>query len=100
LAGWCVFRRRDDRLVWGDALFHPRHDGAAESLLAAAVRLPDLAGARQLETWFSPRLCPTGHCLLIDLTEEIGCLLKQVGEFLDILLKRPGVRRLEQPAFR
>jgi len=55
LAGWSVFRRRDDRLVWGDALFHPRHAGAAESLLAAAVRRPELAGARRIEAWFSPR---------------------------------------------
>ncbi len=55
MVGWGVFRRREDRLVWGDALFHPRHAGAAESLLAAAVRRPELAGARRLEAWFSPR---------------------------------------------
>jgi hypothetical protein len=55
LAGWCVFRRREDRLVWGDALFHPRHAGAAEPILAAALEVPELAGARRLEAWFPDR---------------------------------------------
>lgn len=55
LVGWCVFRRRDDRLVWGDALFDPRHAAAAESILATAVREPDLAGASRLVAWFPPR---------------------------------------------
>ncbi len=55
LVGWCVFRRREDRLVWGDALFDPRHAEAAESILAAALDVPELAGARRLETWFPER---------------------------------------------
>ncbi|MCP4655790.1 MAG: hypothetical protein GY856_10265 [bacterium] len=55
LVGWSVFRRREDRLVWGDALFDPRHAGAAEPILAAAVGAPELAGASYLETWFPDR---------------------------------------------
>ncbi len=55
LVGWCVFRRREDRLVWGDALFDPRHAEAAESILAAALEAPELAGARRLEAWFPER---------------------------------------------
>ncbi|MEE8524733.1 MAG: hypothetical protein V3T72_12435 [Thermoanaerobaculia bacterium] len=55
LAGWGVFRRRGDHLIWGDALIHPRHAGCAAALLAAAVRTPELADARRLEAWFPPR---------------------------------------------
>ncbi len=55
LVGWSVFRRREDRLVWGDALFDPRHARAAEPILAAAVGAPELAGASVLETWFPDR---------------------------------------------
>jgi len=53
LVGWGVFRRREDRLTWGDALFHPRHARAAEAVLATAVGTPDLAGAPYLEAWFA-----------------------------------------------
>ncbi len=52
LVGWGVFRRRGDHLAWGDALFHPRHARAAESLLAAAVTQPELAGASDIDAWF------------------------------------------------
>lgn len=55
LVGWSVFRRRDDRLVWGDALFDPRHTAAASSLLAAALELPEFQGISQIESWFSLR---------------------------------------------
>jgi hypothetical protein len=56
LVGWSVFRRLDDdRLVWGDALFDPRHPQAVGLLLARAVAAPELAGARTLEGWLTPR---------------------------------------------
>lgn len=52
LVGWGVFRRREDRLVWGDAFIHPRHRRSAGALLAtASTMLSD--GAPSIETWFS-----------------------------------------------
>ena len=53
LVGWGVFRRKEDRVVWGDALFDPRHVGAAESILARA--LEELEGASCVEGWFPDR---------------------------------------------
>ena len=55
LVGWSVFRRRDDRLDWGDALFDPRHARAAEPILAAALAEPELAGAARVAAWFPER---------------------------------------------
>ncbi len=53
LVGWSVFLRREDSIAWGDALFHPRHQRAAEPVLAAALAEPEMAGARQIDAWFS-----------------------------------------------
>lgn len=55
LVGWGVFRRKGDRLLWGDALFDPRHARAAAAILAAAWAAPELAGASRVEGWFSDR---------------------------------------------
>ncbi len=55
LVGWSVFRRREERLLWGDALFHPRHAGAAGAVLAAARELPELRGAEAVAGWFPER---------------------------------------------
>lgn len=56
LVGWAVFRRDGERLLWGDALFEPRHAlGAARAILAEALRTPGLAGAQRIEAWFSDR---------------------------------------------
>lgn len=55
LVGWSVFRRHDDRLLWGDAFFHPRHTRAAEPILARALETPGLAGARSVAGWFTDR---------------------------------------------
>ncbi len=55
LVGWSVFRRREGRLVWGDALFDPRHAGAAEAVLATALDQGELAGASAVEGWFPDR---------------------------------------------
>lgn len=55
LVGWSVFRRREDTVEWGDALFDPRHARAAEPLLAAALAAPELAGAKRMAAWFPER---------------------------------------------
>ncbi len=55
LAGWSVFRRQGDRLVWGDALFDHRHPGAVRTLLAAALADPAHRGVTAVEGWFPPR---------------------------------------------
>lgn len=55
LVGWSIFRRRDDTLIWGDALFDPRHARSAAALLAAALEIPAFRGVSQIEAWFSLR---------------------------------------------
>lgn len=55
LVGWSVFRRRDDKLLWVDALFDPRHAAAASDLLRSALELPEYQGVTSVEGWFSPR---------------------------------------------
>lgn len=52
LAGWCVFRVRDDVLTWGDALFDPRWPDAPPMMLRhVAAQFP----VRRIEAWFPPR---------------------------------------------
>lgn len=55
LVGWSVFRRRGERLLWGDALFHPRHVKAAGAVLAAAREVPELQGTETVAGWFPER---------------------------------------------
>lgn len=52
LVGWIVFRIRDDRFAWGDALFDPKHTGAVEVVLRHVV--PSYP-VRQVEAWFPRR---------------------------------------------
>jgi hypothetical protein len=52
LVGWSVFRVRDKRLLWGDALFDPKDADAVEVLLRHVV--PSYPVER-LEAWFPPR---------------------------------------------
>lgn len=54
LVGWSVFRRRGERLLWGDALFHPRHVRAAGAVLAAAREMSGLR-AEAVAGWFPQR---------------------------------------------
>lgn len=53
LVGWGVFRRRGDTLVWGDALFQPRHRQAAATVLRKALEQPENAGVTRVEAWYS-----------------------------------------------
>lgn len=55
LVGWSAFRREGERVRWGDALFEPRHAGAAASVLAQAQCEPELTGAAAVEAWFPER---------------------------------------------
>jgi hypothetical protein len=52
LAGWIVFRIRDGRFTWVDALFDPRHPDAVEVVLRHVV--PSYP-VREIECWFPPR---------------------------------------------
>jgi hypothetical protein len=52
LVGWIVFRIREDRFTWGDALFDPEFPDAAEVLLRHVV--PSYP-VESIETWCPPR---------------------------------------------
>ena len=60
LAGWSVFRIRDERLLWGDALFDPAHVTAMDVLLRHVV--PNYPVDR-VEAWFAPRPAWLGAAL-------------------------------------
>lgn len=56
LEGWSVFRRKDDDLVWVDALFDPRTArSSAATALRFALSLPIASGARRMVAWFPAR---------------------------------------------
>ncbi len=55
LSGWSVFRRKGDRLLWGDALFDPRHPAAVQQLLAAVLATPEHRDVKTVEAWISSR---------------------------------------------
>ena len=52
LVGWIAFRIREDRFVWGDALFDPQHLDAVEVVLRHVV--PSYP-VDTVEAWFPPR---------------------------------------------
>lgn len=52
LVGWIVYRVRDDRFVWGDALVHPEFLDGIEVALRHVVALHPV---RLIEAWFPPR---------------------------------------------
>src|SRR5581483_6925570 len=52
LVGWSAFRIRDNRIVWGDALFDPRHEDAIDVLLRHVTASYN---AEKIEAWFPPR---------------------------------------------
>lgn len=53
LVGWSVFRYKEERLRWGDALFDPRHPGAVRHLLHAVLQ--EHRQVKILETWATSR---------------------------------------------
>ncbi len=55
LVGWSVFRQKDDRLVWGDALVDPRHRRRLRPLLARVLALPEHRETRLVEGWLTSR---------------------------------------------
>jgi hypothetical protein len=66
LVGWIVFRIRENRFTWGDALFDPRFPDAVEVALRHVV--PSYP-VEALEAWFPPR--PAWfHAILSDLGFE------------------------------
>jgi hypothetical protein len=52
LVGWIVFRIRENRFTWGDALFDPAHRGAVEVALRHVVPAYPVD---TIEAWFPPR---------------------------------------------
>jgi hypothetical protein len=52
LTGWSVFTRRENKLIWGDALFDKRFPESVSSLLYAIIQryFPDV---NSVEGWFS-----------------------------------------------
>jgi len=55
LVGWSVFRYKGERLLWGDALFDPRHPEAVRQFLARVLAAPEHRQAKTLETWIPSR---------------------------------------------
>ena len=55
LMGWSVFRYKGERLLWGDALFDPRHPGAIRQLLARVLAAPEHRQAKTVEAWITSR---------------------------------------------
>ncbi len=55
LIGWGVFKRGDNTVVWGDALFEPRHRRAAATLLQRAWEDLRHDGPEGTEAWFPQR---------------------------------------------
>lgn len=55
LVGWSVFRDREERLAWGDALFDPRYPAALPLLLSHVLAAPEHRGAELVETWLTSR---------------------------------------------
>ncbi len=55
LAGWAVFRRREERLQWVDALIDPAKPQAIARLLAFALAAPEHRGVNAVEAWISAR---------------------------------------------
>lgn len=55
LVGWSVFRRKGERLLWGDALFDPRRPSAVRQLLAGVLAAPEHRQTKTVETWIASR---------------------------------------------
>lgn len=53
LVGWSVFLAKENKFVWGDALFDERCPEAVRHLLYAVQASPAAKGAERIEGWFS-----------------------------------------------
>jgi len=63
LAGWSVFYRKGEKIIWGDALFLPGDIGNVQALLLSLKSHPSMSGATSIECWFPPR--PTWWDLIL-----------------------------------
>lgn len=55
LSGWSVFYRKDNKIIWGDALFDRRDLYAAEAIFRSLREHPAAEGAESIECWFPGR---------------------------------------------
>lgn len=53
LIGWSVFLKKDNHLLWGDALFDMEYPDAAGYLLNCLLNMPQCKGINKIEGWFS-----------------------------------------------
>jgi cyclopropane fatty-acyl-phospholipid synthase-like methyltransferase len=53
LVGWSVFLKKDDCLLWGDALFLREYQDAVKYLLNYVLSIPRYKGIKRIEGWFS-----------------------------------------------
>ncbi len=53
LIGWSVFSRKENRLIWGDALFDNRYLETVSYLLHSLLK-QYFGGVKTIEGWFSP----------------------------------------------
>jgi hypothetical protein len=77
LAGWSVFRVRENRLSWGDALFDPRFAGAPAAMLRHVV--PQF-GVSAVEGWF-----PSRPAWFASVLEELGFELRVEPQDLSLM---------------
>lgn len=55
IAGWSVFYREANKIIWGDALFSPGDLNAVKSILSYLCTHQIAKGADFIECWFPPR---------------------------------------------
>jgi hypothetical protein len=55
LAGWSVFYREGNRIIWGDALFTPGDMPSVMHIFQHLLILPYSEGVEIIESWFPPR---------------------------------------------
>ncbi len=82
LVGWSVFRREPQRLIWGDALFDPRHLDAVEAVLRAALLACGELEIDSIDAWFARRpswwVEHLHHLGFVPLSEPHGLVLTYV----------------------
>ena len=92
LAGWSVFFREGNKIIWGDALYAKDHPDCARASLMFLRSHPLAEGAEFIECWFPPRPAwwdgilrslgfknktePNGLCLCIALIKDSNSIEK------------------------